>query len=66
MFFLIKLQINIDMSINKRSKEDNKIIFDRLYKNREAIENTYGSPLLRERMDDKKSSRISDKLLMLM
>ena len=48
----------IDLEITGSEKNDNKAIFDELFKRKENIEATFGTKLLWERLDDKKSSRI--------
>ncbi len=41
------------------SKEQNKIAFERLYNQREVIEDTVGGPLTWEKKEDRKGSRVS-------
>ena len=45
-------------SYNKTSKEENKAIFDEIYKFKDQIEQDFGHQLNWERLDDKKMSRI--------
>lgn len=52
----------VEVYINKESQEENKKIFDHLFSNKDAIENVYGGHLTWERLDDKKSSRITDRM----
>jgi hypothetical protein len=42
----------------KDSEQENKLIFDQLYANREAIEQTFGGPLNWQRLEGKRASRI--------
>ena len=42
----------------ERSKEENKHLFDQLKERQSEIEGAYGKPLLWDRGDDKKTSRI--------
>ncbi|MBW1612894.1 MAG: DUF4268 domain-containing protein [Deltaproteobacteria bacterium] len=51
-----------EIYINRGSQEENKMIFDFLLKDKEAIENIFGSELTWERMEDKITSRIKDQL----
>jgi len=44
--------------MDTEDQEENKRIFDELYKKRAEIEKAFGSPLLWQRLDDKKSSRV--------
>ncbi len=46
-------------SYNKTSKEENKAIFDEIYKFKDQIEQDFGHQLSWERLDDKKMSRIA-------
>jgi hypothetical protein len=39
--------------------EKNKALFDLLFEQKEAIHETYGHPLVWERLDDKRASRIA-------
>lgn len=61
-FVVTKSYAAVEIIINKGSKEENKKIYDKLFAEKETIENIYGSALTWERLDDKKSSRITDKL----
>jgi len=49
----------IELAINKSSKEENKIIFDEIFKLKDQIEQDFGHQLSWERLDDKKMSRIA-------
>lgn len=61
-FIVTKYYASVELLIGKSIKEDNKKIFDFLLLDKDGIENTYGYPLIWERLDNRKSSRISDKL----
>jgi len=55
-----KAELYIDRG--KGSEEKNKEIFDQLISHKEEIENKFGGPLVWERLDTKRASRISKKL----
>jgi len=61
-FVVTKGYSSVDISINKGTQQENKKIFDQLFSQKETIENTYGSKLIWERLDEKKSCRIMDKM----
>ena len=50
----------VEICIDSRDKELNKKIFDYLYARKSTIEAEYGTPLMWERLPEKKSSRIKD------
>ncbi len=50
--------IRLELGMLSKSREENKNVFDRLLESREAIEEKFGKPLIWERLDDKKMSRI--------
>ena len=52
----------IELAISRASKEENKQYFKKLYKEKEAIEKSFGGTLIWEEMPDKKMSRIITKL----
>ncbi len=56
---ITKDHAGIELAINKPSKDDNKVIFDEIYKMKDQIEQDFGHPLSWERLDDKKMSRIA-------
>lgn len=58
-FVITKKYASVELGINKPVKEDNKIIYDALLKEKENIEQSFGSPLSWQRLDDKKMSRIT-------
>lgn len=58
-FVITKKYAAVELGINKPVKEDNKIIYDALLKEKENIEQSFGSPLSWQRLDDKKMSRIT-------
>ena len=58
-FVITKKYAAVELGINKPNQEDNKKIFDLLIEDKENIEQTFGSPLSWQRLDDKKMSRIT-------
>lgn len=58
-FVITKKYAAVELAINKANKDENKAIFDRLFVERKAIEQAYGSELSWQRLDDKKMSRIT-------
>jgi len=62
-FVVTKSYVAVEILINKGTKEENKKIFDKLLSKKEMIESSYGAPLIWERLDDKKSSRITDRMV---
>ncbi len=62
-FIVTKNYASVELAISKSVKEDNKKIYDLLFLHKDNIESAYGYPLIWERLDNKKSSRISDKLI---
>ncbi len=61
-FVVTKNYASVDILINVGSQEENKKLYDKLYQNKEKIEQSYGGQLTWERLDDKKSSRITHRL----
>lgn len=61
-FVTTKKYASVELYIGKSIKEENKKIYDELYKIKENIENLYGKKLEWERLDDKKTARITEKL----
>lgn len=57
-FIVTKSYVRIELAIVTSRKENNKLYFKRLLKNKEAIENTFGSELEWEELPDNKMSRI--------
>ena len=55
--------IKIELFIGRFEKEENKKIFDWLYNKKDEIEKSFGSELNWYKMDDKKSSYVSYKLV---
>jgi hypothetical protein len=51
-----------EIYINRGSKDENKRVFDHLYKQKDQIEKEFGGSLIWERMDDKVTSRIKHQL----
>lgn len=58
-FVITKKYAAVELDINNPNKEDNKKIFDTLYKDKDVIEQSFGAPLSWQRLDDKKMSRIT-------
>jgi len=52
----------VELYISRPVKEENKFIFDELYKHKNEVENQFGSALEWERLDEKKASRIKYQL----
>lgn len=50
--------IRLELGMLSKSREENKNVFDRLSENRDAIEEKFGKPLIWERLDNNKMSRI--------
>ena len=48
----------VELYISRNQKEENKLIFDELFKEKDNIENEFGNALVWERLDDKKACRI--------
>jgi len=48
----------VELYISRNQKEENKLIFDELFKEKDSIENEFGNTLVWERLDDKKACRI--------
>ncbi len=55
---ITKSHVRIELIISTSSKEKNKIYFKKLLKNKEAIEQTFGSSLMWEELPENKMSRI--------
>lgn len=58
-FVITKKYVAVELSISKPSAEDNKTIFDSFYSNKIKIEESFGTQLSWQRLDDKKMSRIT-------
>lgn len=61
-FVATKTYANVEISINHGDKETNEKIFDILYAQKDEIEKAFGGSLRWERLDEKKSCRISKRL----
>jgi len=57
-FIILKYGIRIELGISTSTKEKNKLYFKKLLKNKEAIEESFGEPLIWEELPDNKMSRI--------
>lgn len=57
-FLITKTYVRLELGILTSSKETNKTYFKKLYKNKEAIEQTFGSELVWEELPENKMSRI--------
>lgn len=53
---------NVEITINKGEKEVNEELFDKLFVMKDEIESDFGAELTWQRLDDKKSCRISARL----
>lgn len=51
-------ELRVELWLSKSSTDENKFLFDYLFKMKNEIENTFGSPLEWMRLDDKKACRI--------
>lgn len=51
-------EIRVELWLSRGSVEDNKFLFDQLFKHKDTIEQTFGCPLEWLRLDKKKSSRV--------
>ena len=61
-FIVTKNYAAVEVLINIGSKEENEKLYDKLFQNKEDIEHSYGEPLTWERLDDKKSARITHRI----
>ena len=61
-FIITKTYAGVELSINTGTQDDNKKLFDYFYKNKNEIEKSFGDNLLWERLDNKKTSKISYRL----
>jgi len=52
-----------EIYIDRGEKEENEFIFDELYKEKEAIEENFGSELVWERLDEKRACRIKSEIV---
>lgn len=50
--------LRVELWLSKSSTDENKFLFDSLFKMKNEIENTFGAPLEWMRLDDKKACRI--------
>ena len=57
-FVITKSFVRIELTISTSSKETNKIYFQKIQKNKEAIEQTFGKVLVWEELPENKMSRI--------
>lgn len=57
-FVVSRTYARVEFTLGKPHKEENKYLFDELYKRKETIENNFGKSLEWERLDDKKMSRV--------
>jgi len=60
-FVIAKSYARTELYMSRGNKEENKFIFDKLYERKDEIEKITG-PLVWERLDDKKASRIKKEL----
>ncbi len=61
-FVFTKSYASVEILINVGSQEENKKVYDRLFSNKEAIEKVFGSELIWERLEEKKSSRVASRM----
>lgn len=57
-FIITKSHVRIELAISTSSKEKNKLIFNKLLKSKESIEQLFGSSLAWEELPENKMSRI--------
>lgn len=57
-FTVSKTYVRVEIYMSRSVKEENKLIFDELYKRKKEIEHAFGKPLVWERLDKRKASRI--------
>lgn len=57
-FVFLKHAARVELGIFRSITEENKFVFDELYKQKDSIEQAFGDQLQWERLDDKKGSRI--------
>jgi hypothetical protein len=57
-FSISKKYVRVELYIDRGDHAENKFIFDKLYANRELIEENFGKKLEWERLEDKRASRI--------
>jgi hypothetical protein len=58
-YLILENEARVQLSIESRDSRKNKSVFDELYDNKEQIERDFDDQLVWERLDGKKSSRIS-------
>ncbi|HLP38206.1 DUF4268 domain-containing protein [Lacibacter sp.] len=56
---LTKSDAAVQLNFGRSSQVENKLLFDSLYKHKSAIEAAFGEELIWEKMEEKKSSRVS-------
>ena len=56
---ITKTDASVQLNFGRVSQAENKILFDALHNHKDKIENTFGEKLIWDRMDDKKSSKLS-------
>lgn len=61
-FIITKNYAGVLLDISTRTKEENKMIFDFLYRYKDSINKEFGDNLIWERADDQKTSRIGYRL----
>jgi hypothetical protein len=56
---ITKSDASVQLNFGRFSQAENKALYDALFIHKDEIEKSFGEPLVWERMDDKKSSRVS-------
>lgn len=61
-FVISNYYARAEVYASRSSREENKFIFDELFRQRDQLEEAFGGPLIWERLDEKKAARIKAEL----
>ena len=61
-FAASKSYARAELYIDRGDREENKFVFDEVFKIKDEIERDFGEPLVWERLDDKRGSRIKSEI----